>query len=856
MHLIRHRRRTRLGARRAPRSILGLERLDARLALAGLSPIQWWVQPDLPPSPLPPTGTEADPFRTLDQAQAAVRARLASGPQTRDIIVNLRGGSYPIDAAQVFTGADSGKNGRTVTWRAALGETPVFSGSREITGWQLVANPGLVGLNGNLVWKADVSNLSVTGRAGLRARQLYVDGVRGTLAESNPTAMPGDPVPTYPFGFRPVIGQYKLIGSGTPVNGIAYTSPLDLANSNGLDWRFPTTWDQVEGVSDPRRQRDVEAVSRMQWREFRMPVKSIGAYSPLQVLDMEPPYNDVSVGIITMRPEAWRVASLGVAPASDLPGAPPALPYKPAIWNPWRITQFANSYQFLDQQNEWYYDRIGKNVYLVCPPGMNPGVGHRIEIPVAESLLEVRGTAAAPVRNLAFQGITFTGATWLDPSFGAGYLPDQTGVIIDAGKNPVTGEYLNDYNTTGHSRFTKATPGNVSVSFARNVEFRANVFKQLGGVGLRLGTGSQGVRVVRNTFTDIGSSAITVGGVTWARVDPAINPLGPQSKWVIDTDRRITVLGTDAFPSDPRAEVSGNVILQNTISGTGMDYVDTAGIFVGYARNTRIENNIIDDTAWSGIQIGWGWGTLDSPRFPGQPNSTVGVWLPADLGVPTALGGTQVIGNEITRFVREVYDGGAIYTTGAQGSGWADATVIRANAIHDKRPLGGSNIIYTDGGTRWVTVDDNLLYNNQQGVYWMGALFSPFDAINLDSGSVYKFTPLANGIPYGSEIGGCIPAGNIRYRNNIWENRWAGSSFPFPLTRMFFPSIPAYANLSDWPNNPLFYNPAGEPYYSLTTGLTFRGNSFLVYDAHGPNAAIAAWRARHGFGTRWRPGAG
>jgi hypothetical protein len=856
MHLFQNARSARNKGRRPSDFVLRVERLDARLAMAGLPALQWWVQPDLPPSPVPPNGTVANPFRTLDQAQAAVRSRLASGPQGRDIIVNLRGGTYELDTARVFTAADSGKNGHTVTWRAAPGETPVFSGSREVTGWQLVVNPGLVGLGANTVWKADVSNLSVAGRSELRARQLYIDGARGTLAESNRTGMPGDLLPTYPYGFRPLIGQYKLDLIGVPVNGIAYTNPADLLNPNGADWRSPTTWDRVEGVSDPRRQEDVEAVSRMQWREFRMPVKSIGAYSPQQILNMPAPYDDVSIGIITMQEDPWRVASLGVAPASSNPGAPPALPYEPAIWSPWRITQFANSYQFLDQPNEWYYDRIGQSVYLVCPPGMNPSAGHRIEIPVAESLLEVRGTAAAPVRNLAFQGITFTGATWLDPSFGAGYLPDQTGVIVDAGKNPVTGDYLNDVNTTGHAKFTKATPGNVSVSFARNVEFRANVFKHLGGVALRLDTGSQGVRVVRNTFNDVSSSAITVGGVNWARVDPTINPLKPQPKWVIDPYQRVTVLGTDAFPTDPRAEVRGNVILQNTISGTGMDYVDTAGIFVGYARNTRIENNKIDNTAWSGMQIGWGWGTLDSPRFPGQPNSLPNVWLPTDLGVPTALAGTQVIGNEITRFVREVYDGGAIYTTGAQGTGWANGTVIRANMIHDKRPLGGSNIIYTDGGTRWVTVDDNLLYNNQQGVYWMGTPFSLFDQLNVNSLNVYAFTPLVNGIPYGSEIGGCIPAGNIRYRNNLWENRWAGTSFPFPLTRMFNPSIPAYANLSDWPNNPLFYNPAGEPYYSLTTGLTFRGNRFLVYDAAGPNPAIAAWRARHGFGTRWRPGAG
>ena len=97
----------------------------------------------------------------------------------------------------------------------------------------------------------------------------------------------------------------------------------------------------------------------MQWREFRMPVQSIGGFNPLQVVDFPGSLTDVSVGMITMQAEPWRTASLGVAPATVTPGqpappgAPAGEPLEPAIWNPWRITQFVNSYRFLDQPNEW-----------------------------------------------------------------------------------------------------------------------------------------------------------------------------------------------------------------------------------------------------------------------------------------------------------------------------------------------------------------------------------------------------------------------------------------------------------------------------------------------------------------------
>ncbi|MFM8292531.1 MAG: hypothetical protein ACKOC4_12655, partial [Planctomycetia bacterium] len=201
MTLTRHfgRRRT---SRRSRPIRLAVERLDPRIALAVE---QFWVAAAPPPPNSAPLGSLTNPFTSLDEARDAIRARLAAGPQRRDIVVNVRGGTYEFREALTFTAADSGRNGRTVTWRAAPGETPVFSGSRQVTGWAAVTNAGLAGLGANVVWKADVSSLSNAGRTDVlgfpefRARQLYIDGVRGTIAETMPSAMPEDTNPTYPY---------------------------------------------------------------------------------------------------------------------------------------------------------------------------------------------------------------------------------------------------------------------------------------------------------------------------------------------------------------------------------------------------------------------------------------------------------------------------------------------------------------------------------------------------------------------------------------------------------------------------------------------------------------------------------
>ena len=51
------------------------------------------------------------------------------------------------------------------------------------------------------------------------------------------------------------------------------------------------------------------------------------------------------------------------------------------------------------------------------------------------------------------------------------------------------------------------------------------------------------------------------------------------------------------------------------------------------------------------------------------------------------------------------------------------------------------------------------------------------------------------------------------------------------------------------PNNPLLYDPSPQPYYGLTTGLSFAGNSFLCYTPAGRNPAISAW-LRHPLEAR------
>ena len=110
-------------------------------------------------------GTKEAPFKTITQAQKAVRA--INGTMTGDIEVILREGTYVLPATVNFTEADGGKDGHYVRYKAADGEKPLITGGMQITGWTIHDEA-------NNIWKAE----GVDGQF----RQLYVNNRKAVRA--------------------------------------------------------------------------------------------------------------------------------------------------------------------------------------------------------------------------------------------------------------------------------------------------------------------------------------------------------------------------------------------------------------------------------------------------------------------------------------------------------------------------------------------------------------------------------------------------------------------------------------------------------------------------------------------------
>jgi len=112
-------------------------------------------------------GTLTQPLRTLARARELVRSKTHT--MTGDIIVYLRGGTYPQSATLSFGTADSGNATFYVKYMAYPGERPLITGGSLIAGWTVFDAT-------KNVYSAAV------GSSGFR--QLYVNGKKAVRARS------------------------------------------------------------------------------------------------------------------------------------------------------------------------------------------------------------------------------------------------------------------------------------------------------------------------------------------------------------------------------------------------------------------------------------------------------------------------------------------------------------------------------------------------------------------------------------------------------------------------------------------------------------------------------------------------
>lgn len=324
-----------------------------------------------------------------------------------------------------------------------------------------------------------------------------------------------------------------------------------------------------------------------------------------------------------------------------------------------------NDPAFLDADNEWYLDKEQSILHLYSTSDPNTSTYH---YPLIETFFVAAGTAEAPIRNIAWEGLTFRHTTWSFPA------AERKG--IQAG-----------FWGTTIGKPVYSPPAALMLRFAENCSISNCVFANLGEGAIALETGCFENSITNNIFTDIGSNVIQV-----ARISDYVGEGHP-----LHLDYK-----------DPALAPAHQLIANNHFNQVAT--VDRGGvaIWIGYAHHNSVRHNLIENAPYSGISVGWRWDTIPTNAHHNEiaynEVRQCMQYLSDGAGIYTVSNqpGTSIHNNWIHHI-----GGGEILALGIYNDEGSSYMSVRNNYVHDTDPydymahqnLWGTNIIKDNGCT-------------------------------------------------------------------------------------------------------------------------------------------------------------
>jgi len=259
---------------------------------------------------------------------------------------------------------------------------------------------------------------------------------------------------------------------------------------------------------------------------------------------------------------------------------------------------------------------------------------------------------------------------------------DQLVVVKDPAGAPVSWLEFHDI-VFEHTRLLTPAGGLLDTQAARDVPAAFDVvkgqnvvvqyctFKHLGGYALWFDDGTRDSLATGNTVTDTGAGGIRTG---------------------------VAVAGNTA---------GHNEISSNAITDTGHVMPAGVGIWVGRSFDNTVKQNLVADTTYSGISVGWDW--KSTPGTAGR--NTVSNNLLVNIGQG------------------ELADLGGIYAVGASDG----TTTISGNLVREVRGFQGYGSgawgLYGDQLSTNEVVTNNVVVGTDSGGYFLNSLATADQAI-------------------------------------------------------------------------------------------------------------------------------
>ncbi|MGC4102843.1 L-rhamnose mutarotase [Ferruginibacter sp.] len=588
-------------------------------------------------------GSKNAPLATVAAALRKARElrRLLAKGETETIRIILSGGIYNLFEPLYIRPEDAGTADGPTTIQAAPGEQPILSGGINITNWK--KTKGVAGMNAKVignVWEASVPALAMGEIRQLAFRQLWVNGVKATRAKN--TA--GDSMDR--------IVSWDKKDAACWVRGTRL--PL-LAGNNTVEMFIHQWW--------------AIAVLRIKKMEMHGDSTKLFFMQPESKIQNEHPW-----------PAPWINKETGNS-----------------------AFYLTNDIAFLDEPGEWYLDMDAHKIYYW--PRSNEDLSTaNVVAPLLETLVQVQGSADAPVSNISFNGIAFMYTGWLRPGQ-QGHVPHQAGMYMtEAYKLKPAG--TPDKKTLENQAWIGRPAAAVEINFANNIHFENCRFEHLASTGLDYNTGVQDNRIKGNLFKDIGGTALLAG----VFADAA------------------TEIHLPYNPKDTREVCDKLLISNNLITDAANEDWSCVGIGLGYTKNSIVEHNEVENVSYTGISMGWGW----SPTANAMKNNFI-------------------VANKVHHYGKHNYDCAGIYTLSAQPNSWIVENYV--DSIY-KAPYAHLPshwfYLYTDEGSSYFTVKDNwtpsqkyLQNANGPGNQWINNGPMVKEKIKLNAGLQSNFQFLA-----------------------------------------------------------------------------------------------------------------
>jgi methionine-rich copper-binding protein CopC len=331
------------------------------------------------------------------------------------------------------------------------------------------------------------------------------------------------------FPFRQLtVNAASAIRSRTPdqTNAATLGPYLTMIGINSTNQEAIVHRVDVEGWSGVAGLTNVEMVMHPHWYQYRGRIDPVNSYQ-----------NATQVRFKFQTPESGLIFDKG---ESFWDSATYPVPYF-----------FENSIDFLDAEGEWFHDTASSTLYYKPRPGEYMPTA-TVEAPVLERLIQISGASSSnKVRNVRFEGLTFTQTGWNGPS--------TKGSAMTQGARELVQPF--------------AKHGAITAQYADNVEFAFCKFRFLGFTAISYVKGVTGGSIRNCDFRWLSGNGI--------------------------------VIDDDADDNPAAGEECQNIrIVNNGITRIGQQYSNGIGIVSYFVKRMLIADNEISYGPYMGTQTG------------------------------------------------------------------------------------------------------------------------------------------------------------------------------------------------------------------------------------------------------------